>query len=85
MAIKEIEARVAALEEKVAQLMQEREALKAAERPWWQQIVGAFENDPHFEEAMRLGREWRMSERAGDDEDEPLSDVQAGKSTAQVE
>ena len=27
----------------------------------WQAIVGTFADDPLYEEAMRLGREWRES------------------------
>jgi hypothetical protein len=33
----------------------------------WQAIVGAFADDPLYEEAMRLGREWRDSQRDADD------------------
>ena len=32
-------------------------------RPWWEAIAGKYANDPGFEEAMRLGREWRESFR----------------------
>ena len=24
-------------------------------QPWWEQIVGTFENDPIYDEAMKLG------------------------------
>ncbi len=27
--------------------------------PWWDNIRGTFRGDPHYDEAMRLGREWR--------------------------
>ena len=27
--------------------------------PWWEQIAGTFENDPIYEKAMQLGREYR--------------------------
>ena len=32
-------------------------------QPWWEEISGSFANDPAFDEAMRLGREWRESFR----------------------
>lgn len=32
-------------------------------KPWWGHVVGAFADDPDFEEAMRLGREYRESLR----------------------
>jgi hypothetical protein len=36
---------------------------KVNDRPWWERIAGSFAEDPMFEEAMRLGREWRESFR----------------------
>jgi hypothetical protein len=53
--------RVAVLEAKVARLCAEKAA--EDERPWFQQISGAFANDPIYDEAMRLGREYRESLR----------------------
>ena len=29
--------------------------------PWWLQVAGSFENDPDFDEAVRLGQEWRKT------------------------
>jgi hypothetical protein len=29
--------------------------------PWWEKIAGSFADDPDFDEAERLGREWRKS------------------------
>ena len=52
--------RVAALEAEVARL---KEALEKDTRPWTDKITGAFANDPAFEEAMRLGRKYRESQR----------------------
>lgn len=40
------------------------------ERPWWEQVGGTFQNDPVFEEVVRLGREYRESLRPGDGESE---------------
>jgi len=63
MAVPEIELRVAALESEVAQLKHRIEAVAKPARPWWQEIYGTFANDPLYEEAMRLGREYRESLR----------------------
>lgn len=63
MAVPEIESRVAVLEAKVEQLQRKLEAVVPDAKPWWEHIVGAFADDPHFEEAMRLGREYRESLR----------------------
>ena len=63
MAVPEIELRVAALEAKVEQLQRHLKVVAPDTRPWWEHIVGAFADDPAFEEAMRLGREYRESLR----------------------
>jgi hypothetical protein len=42
----------------------------APETAWWKRIVGVFSDDPEFEEAMRLGREYRESLR----EEEPAEE-----------
>ena len=55
--------RVAALEAEVARLKERLDALEKPRDPWWKQIRGVFADDPAFEEAMRLGREWRESFR----------------------
>jgi hypothetical protein len=60
MPSKTIEQRVTELEAKVERLNWQREANVA--QPWWQRIRGRFKDDPHYVEAMRLGREWRESE-----------------------
>jgi hypothetical protein len=36
---------------------------KNAQQPWWQQIVGLFENDPDFDQISSLGRSIREQER----------------------
>jgi hypothetical protein len=33
----------------------------------WQAIIGSFAEDPLYEEAMRLGREWREAQRDATD------------------
>lgn len=59
----ELESRIATLEGKVERLQRELEAVVPNGQPWWQRIVGTFADDPAFEEAMRLGREYRESLR----------------------
>ena len=73
MATKEMEERLTRLEEQVAQMAQERETPVLQEPAWWEQIIGIFEGDPHFEEAMRLGREWRELEQMEYNDDEIAS------------
>jgi len=61
MASSDLEKRVAALEAEVAKLKAESTKSAANQHPWWEEIAGTFADDPAFEEAMRLGREWRDS------------------------
>ena len=62
MASARLEQRVAALETEVARLKQKLEEQETI-RPWWEQIAGTFENDPLYEQAMRLGQHYRQSLR----------------------
>jgi hypothetical protein len=61
MATSSVEQRLKALEDEVAALKQKVNGKD--DRPWWQQISGAFAGDPAFLEAMELGRKWRESTR----------------------
>ena len=62
-----LEERVSELEKKVDRLIEERHG--SEDKPWWKRIQGTFKDDPAYEEAMRLGREWRESQPvAGPDE-----------------
>jgi hypothetical protein len=63
MATVSLEDRVTALEAEVARLRARIEKDPTPEVPWWEKWVGAFRGDPHFEEAMKLGRKWRESQR----------------------
>ena len=63
MAVPGIEHRVAALEADVARLKEQLEKAVPSQGDWLDEIYGAFENDPIYEEAMRLGREYRESLR----------------------
>ncbi|MBO1069781.1 MULTISPECIES: hypothetical protein [Aphanizomenon] len=56
MISQQIEDQSQQLESRVATL--ETESNKT---PWWLKIAGSFENDPHFEEVVKLGQEWRNS------------------------
>ena len=67
----ELEKRIAALEAEVALLKSKVEKNPdKSELPWWRQIIGTFADDPMHEEAMRLGREYRLSQKMVYDEDE---------------
>ena len=55
-----LEQRVAALEAEVTRLKRKLDAMETT-TPWWEQIAGTFENDPIYEHAMRLGRQYRQS------------------------
>jgi hypothetical protein len=52
-----LEERVAELERKVAELTSQPTSLPKNKD--WRRTVGAFKDDPHFDEAVRLGREYR--------------------------
>ena len=62
MATTEIETRVTALENEIVML---KEKLAKIEKPptWWEKISGTFSNDTDYEEAMRLGREYRLAQK----------------------
>jgi hypothetical protein len=68
MSAHSLEERVATLEAEVAEL---KERLAASQEknavPWWERRFGAFKDDPEYEEAMRLGREYRESLRPKDE------------------
>lgn len=52
-----LEQRVDALERRVAQLDKQGNAPEGQKD--WRRTIGVFANDPDFEEAVRLGREYR--------------------------
>jgi len=59
-----LEARVAYLEEVVGEMRQaDRNTTSAqkADPQWWERIFGTFADSEGFEEATRLGREYRES------------------------
>jgi hypothetical protein len=55
----QLEAPVATLEIELAQMKQILYGVVQKKSPWWLEVAGSFENDPTFEEAVRLGEEWR--------------------------
>ncbi|MEG3438423.1 hypothetical protein V0288_14930 [Pannus brasiliensis CCIBt3594] len=57
----QLEERVADLEAEVARLKNKVE--NDSSRPWWEKIAGTFADNPAYDEAMRLGREYRDSLR----------------------
>jgi hypothetical protein len=63
MSTQALEGRVTALESELARLKSELQAGRTASTPWWKQIAGVFANDPAFDEAMRLGRQYRQAQR----------------------
>jgi len=60
----QLEQQVHSLEVEVARLKAELDEIRGPEVPWWKKISGSHADDPEaFNEAMRLGREWRDSFR----------------------
>ncbi len=60
--IAELTHRIEEIERDLADL-REKLGIPKDDRPWWQKVRGLYAGDPHFEEAMRLGREYRESLR----------------------
>lgn len=60
----QLEKRVEALEKELARLKNKVEGPDAS-KPWWERIAGTFQDDPVYEKAMRLGRQYRRSLRPG--------------------
>ena len=58
---KQLEARIETLEAELAQLKQILTTAVRQEEPWWLKVAGSFKDDPTFDEATRLGAEWRRS------------------------
>ena len=56
-----IEERLAALEREVADLKRKLPPTEPVVKPWWEIMAGTFADDPAFEEAMELGRQYRKS------------------------
>ena len=67
MATATIEERLALLEEKVTQLLGGQKK-PTSDVPWWERRLGAFKDDPLYDEAARLGAEYRRSQPTAADE-----------------
>jgi hypothetical protein len=68
MATGTLEERVSAVEQELAEIKQQLVSRsEAASPPWWEKIAGTFAASEHYDEAMRLGREYRESLRPKDD------------------
>ena len=61
-----IEERISRLEAEMEELRKAQPVL-ASEKPWWERVYGMFQDSPDFEEATRLGREYRESQRPADE------------------
>ena len=70
MAGTSVEERLTTVEHELAQLKQQLAADKPqTTSPWWKKIVGVYKDDPEFDAAERLGREYRESQHPHDAED----------------
>jgi hypothetical protein len=63
MASETLEARLSVLEREMAQIKRLLRTKSGPAEPWWERIAGVFEDDPVFEQAMKLGRQYRESLR----------------------
>jgi len=59
----EIDSKISSLQNELDSLKQKVERLEKKDLPWWKQLTGTFADDPAHEEAMRLGRAYRESQR----------------------
>ena len=63
-----MEERLSTLEDEVGRLKKANQSSNFDSLPWWEKIRGTFKDDPDYDDAMRLGREWRESFRPKDNE-----------------
>lgn len=61
MSPSKVEERLSKLEAEVTQLKLSLLNGTNTVEPWWEKIVGVFADDPSFEEAIVIGREYRQS------------------------
>ncbi len=62
MASATLEQRVAVLEEELAHLKSKVEAVNSV-KPWWERIAGTFQGDLVYKQAMKLGQQYRRSQK----------------------
>jgi hypothetical protein len=65
MTLQQLEQRVSDLETQVAQLQRQAHPLRPFRNV--EETFGLFANDAEFDEIVRLGREFRQTENAGDE------------------
>ena len=63
-----VEERLASLEAEVARLKAVKHGDENNAQPWRERIRGTFKEDSDYDEAMRLGRQWRESFRPKEDD-----------------
>ena len=68
MAAGTLEERVQELENTVHEVQEKLAQQPSLKRRGWRWFVGIDADNPHFEEAVRLGREWRNADRPADEE-----------------
>lgn len=56
-----LEQRVSALETELSEIKQILAESSQLKSPWWLKVAGSFEQDPNFDEVVKLGQEWRKS------------------------
>lgn len=57
----DLEKRITALEADVARLKRDTREFPRSDTTDWDRVIGSFDDDPAFDEAMELGRQWRKS------------------------
>lgn len=70
MATETLEERVSDLETRVKEmeeLLAMQKNAKPTEKRGWRAVVGVHANNPRFEEAVQLGREWRFADSPPED------------------
>ena len=65
----ELKHRVSALEAKFAHLPNANATGEPTSTIWLDKVFGIFANDPEFEEAVKEGKKWRLTEPPLDDTD----------------
>jgi len=69
MAIETLEDRLTAVERELAQIKEQLAEKSPTSAHPWDKVFGFFANSEGFEEAVRLGREYREALRPKDEED----------------
>ena len=66
----EVEKRISVLEKELSILKSKFEKIEKKDLPWWEKIAGTFADNPAYDEAMRLGREYRLAQREDYDKED---------------